>query len=54
MPNLGSESLLVVIGGLLAMVKKGDPHSASVVLLQGITPVALGQDSGVLMQLITL
>ena len=54
MPNLGSESLLVVIGGLLAMVKKGDPHSASVALLQGITPVALGQDSGVLMQLITL
>ena len=38
----------MVTGGLLAMVKKGDPHSASVALLQGVTPVALGQDSGVL------
>lgn len=48
MPNLGSESLLVMIGGLLAMGKKGDPHSASVALVQGITPVTLGQDSIVL------
>ena len=54
MPNLESESLLVMIGGLLGTLAKGLSQflerilvlgSASVALGQGLPPVALGLDS---------
>ena len=45
MPNLESESLLVMIGGLLGTLAKGLSQFLERILVLGSASVALGQDS---------